>query len=123
VQRAMDPAKGKWTVPGGFVDPGETAEAALRRELREEVGLDVGALVYLGSEANEYHYREVTYPVLDLFYVTAAEAPERAATLDGVAGLSWLDPHAVAPEELAFPSVRRALEAYCRACEASERVD
>ncbi len=41
VQRANDPGRGRWSLPGGRVEPGEDDAAALVREMREETGLDV----------------------------------------------------------------------------------
>ncbi len=41
IQRGRNPARGQWAVPGGKVGWGETLEAAARREVREETGLDV----------------------------------------------------------------------------------
>lgn len=44
VLRGQEPALGSWSLPGGLVELGETLEAALRRELREEVGISVRIL-------------------------------------------------------------------------------
>jgi ADP-ribose pyrophosphatase YjhB (NUDIX family) len=112
VRRANEPARGKWALPGGFVDLGETAEEALRREIKEEVSLEVGALEYLCSHPNEYYYKEVTYLVLDLFFVAKVVPEVQASALDGVESYRWLHPGHIDPTELAFASLRAAWAAY-----------
>jgi NAD+ diphosphatase len=111
IRRAKDPAQGQLAVPGGFVDIGETAEQALRREVREEVNLGLSSLEYICSHPNSYHYREITYPVLDLFFVAPADG-SAASAQDGVESLCWLEPAQVDPAALAFPSMREALRVY-----------
>jgi ADP-ribose pyrophosphatase YjhB (NUDIX family) len=112
IRRAHEPAKGKLAVPGGFIDLRETAEDALRREIKEEVNLEVGALEFLCTAVNEYAYRGVTYPVLDLVFVTRASFIDKVAALDGVESFRWIDPTQVDLGEIAFPSIRAALQQY-----------
>jgi ADP-ribose pyrophosphatase YjhB (NUDIX family) len=112
IRRAKDPAKGKLAPPGGFVDCGETAEDSLRREVREETGLEIRGIRYLTSHPNRYLYREVTYRILDLFFVAQAADPDAGKALDEVVELLWLSPASLLPEEMAFPSMGEALRVY-----------
>ena len=70
IKRANEPSKGEWSLPGGVVEVGESLEAALAREVREETCLDVtvGPVVEVldrirRDEVNrvEYHYVIVDY--------------------------------------------------------------
>jgi ADP-ribose pyrophosphatase YjhB (NUDIX family) len=47
VKRKYNPCKGFWTLPGGFVETGETVEDAVKRELKEETGLKAKKIRFL----------------------------------------------------------------------------
>ena len=61
VKRAHEPLKGEWSLPGGAVEVGESLEAALVREVREETCLDVtvGPVVEAGEALHAAVVREV----------------------------------------------------------------
>ncbi len=66
--RAKNPRKGFLALPGGFVDPDESAEEAAKRECREEIGIDVKNVKFLCSFPNTYEYKNITYKTCDLFF-------------------------------------------------------
>jgi mutator protein MutT len=108
VRRARDPHRGKLGIPGGFVDPGESAEDALRRELFEELKLKVTDFSFLGGWPNEYPYRGVNYAVLDLYFLVQAEG-ELVIEKSEIQEFVWRDPFVLDNSELAFDSLKAAL--------------
>ena len=111
-RRAHDPAKGKLDLPGGFVDPDESAEAALRRELKEEMGLVLEAMTYLGSAPNRYAYGGMVYPTCDLVYHSPLDTIPSVLDKTEVSEVVLLKPHEIVLDELAFPSNRAALDLF-----------
>ena len=114
VKRNKAPAAGEWDLPGGFVNPDESAEQALRRECEEETGIDPGeSLQYLGAWPNQYPYKTLVYPSMDIFF--AAELHNKpACEVDNseVSSFCWRPLSACAELKLAFPSAQLALQRY-----------
>ncbi|MEL7499970.1 MAG: NUDIX domain-containing protein [Planctomycetota bacterium] len=111
--RGKDPGRGKYGLPGGFADPGETLEESLRREVFEEASLQVAEMSYLCSYPNQYPYRGVTVEVLDTFFECRVDSFDSMSAQAGeVAELCWLVPDEKTLDKLAFHSNRLAILFY-----------
>ena len=109
--RRHEPRQGLLDLPGGFVDPGESAEHGLRRELREELGISVDTLTYLGSWPNVYPYGGVIYQTCDVVF-TAPLVHRQLRANDDVAAIEWHPITRLPLERIGFPSIRAALQRY-----------
>ncbi|MBN1309295.1 MAG: NUDIX domain-containing protein [Chitinispirillaceae bacterium] len=113
--RAREPMAGTYDLPGGFIDYNESAEDALRREIDEELGIDVAMTSYLGSFPNRYVYRDVVYFTNDIFFV-CRPVGESITITGGDEVRHWeVFPAAALPfDKLGFASNRKALDRYRR---------
>lgn len=107
--------------PGGGIDPGESHETALRRELREEIGLDefeIGPMLY--EHVGRFPWAKVLYHQQNTTYLVRVHAHEPSPTIDlaleGVADVRWWSAAelSVSTEQFAPPDlperVRRLIE-------------
>ncbi|HEY0792602.1 MAG TPA: NUDIX domain-containing protein [Chthoniobacterales bacterium] len=112
VRRAKDPGKGRLGLIGGFVDSGETIEQAVEREVKEELGLKVAEATYFASFPNEYPFRGVSYPVADVFFLVRVLTEDFRLQREEVTEATWLAVPEMDLNDLAFPSMRKAVALY-----------
>ncbi len=109
--RAKNPGQGMLDVPGGFIDFDESVEDGLRREIREELHIEVAGFRYLLSAPNDYVYAGVPYKTTDIFFVCEAPDIGGIKAADDVADYMLLKPGDLDPARLAFGSTQRAFAA------------
>lgn len=106
-KRATEPKKGYWDTPGGFVDPGETAEECVLREVKEETTLEIEIITLLGTRDDLYDLE----PTINLIYLAQVKSGTPQAH-DDVSQLQWFSPDAILKEKLAFTNTRLAVKLY-----------
>jgi len=98
IKRGAPPRQGQWSIPGGRIEPGETAAAAALRELREETGVDaelLGLVDVVDYISPDLHYVLVDYAARWLSGEPTAgddAAAARFFSLDEVRDLGLWDP-------------------------------
>ena len=109
VRRGKPPRRGAWSLPGGAQHLGEAAEAAARRELLEETGIEVGPLTLVAvidgitrdaAGAVQYHYTIIDY--------CARHVAGEARPGDDVAAVAWATAAELAAYDLT-PEAQRVI--------------
>jgi 8-oxo-dGTP diphosphatase len=108
-RRAHEPDAGRWDTPGGFLNEDEEPLDALRRELREEAGVEIEPGDFVGMHLDRYGDGEEDTPVLNLVWEASIVSGEPQPA-DDVSELRWF-PLDELPEEdeLAFRWLAKAL--------------
>lgn len=107
IRRAIEPSYGKWVFPGGYVDRGESLEAAAIREVKEECGLDIHLARLLGV------YSSAGNPVVLIVYVGEVTGGAIQVDDEGLEARCF-SPHEIPWNHLAFPSTVKVLQDYLR---------
>lgn len=113
--RNEEPDKGKWDLPGGFIDPGENAETAVCREIKEELGLVLQPekIKYLVTAPNNYLYKKIPYRTMDLFFEYELDSETVQITApDEIKNLIWVPQSEIAIDQIGFVSIQNVMSAY-----------
>jgi len=92
VTRAREPYKGKYDLPGGFLELGETLDEALERELLEEVNLkraDYGDPIYIGNMNVDYPWGKEEHRVLSVRFTARISSDTPLEPNDDVAKIEF----------------------------------
>lgn len=101
MRRATEPSRGRWTLPGGFVDLGESVQQAARRETMEEIGVDATVQSLAGV------YSAPDSRTLTIIYTATTEGTPRIT--EEALEVQAFDPPDIPWQELAFWSDAEAL--------------
>lgn len=110
-KRKFDPQKGAWQTVGGFMDLGENIEDAIRREVKEEIGVDVRFIGYLGSYPEIYDYRGTDIPFLSMYFL-AEIIDGTPVPADDVAEIQYFSADDLKGLRMAYPNLRDLLVDY-----------
>lgn len=110
--RAKSPAKGSLDLPGGFVDPFESAEQSVCREVLEECNVRVVSTRYLFSLPNIYTYSDFDVHTLDMIFECEVDDFSAMRADDDVASLQFIALKELDFTKFGLPSIRKAVEIY-----------
>jgi ADP-ribose pyrophosphatase YjhB (NUDIX family) len=124
-RRGIEPHKGMWDCPGGFLENGELPQDGLARELTEELGVQIHGARLFSVGIDEYPRTDVAEEarfVLSLYFTCEIAADAVVTAADDVAEAAWF-PLDQPPENMAFASNRRALHELQAEWKAGSRKD
>jgi len=114
-RRANDPAKGTLDLPGGFVDLYESAEEALRREIKEELNLELTDIRFFQSIPNLYEYSGMVVHTLDLLFTAQVLDLNPLRAADDVKEAFFMNLNTISPDDFGLVSIKKGIIAFLKA--------
>jgi len=111
-RRKHDPDAGTLDLPGGFVEPIESAEHALVRELKEELNLDIVDYRFMASFPNRYLYKGLVYFTCDLAFICKTPSLSHIEANDDVSDYVFVDAAKMDLNLIGSVSIRRMVSFY-----------
>lgn len=105
-RRAVEPKKGYWDAPGGFLEKDEHPEDGLKREMMEELGVDIKIIKMLGIYMGEYLEKHPE-STLNIYYL-AKITKGKIRPADDITEARWFAKDKI-PKKLAFENNQQAL--------------
>ncbi|MFN8535459.1 MAG: NUDIX hydrolase [Dehalococcoidia bacterium] len=104
IRRGIEPQRGKWGLPAGFLELGETLEAGAAREMQEETGFEITVARLLNV------YSRVEAGVINVLYLADVTSGQPSAASHETIEVGQFLPDEIPWDELAFSTHRWALE-------------
>lgn len=104
-KREYKPYKNYWDIPGGFLESKEHPEKGLKREMKEELGIEIKIEKIFGIYMDEYG--EEGFPTLNIFYL-CRHLSEPKFFKEDIIEYKWFSINKL-PDKIAFKSARDAL--------------
>lgn len=111
VKRRIEPRAGTWDLPGGFLKPGENFFDSVKREIREELHIEIEITGIVGIYEDIYIFQDIKNPTL-LITVTTKITSGNLKADDDISDYRYFPKEEVLKQELSFRGVRKSLEDY-----------
>lgn len=100
VKRSIKPKLDYWDTPGGFLKEGEEPIKGLKREIREELGIEIFKIRFLGIYLDEYFWAGLKLKTLNIYYLAQIKSG-KIRPADDVAEARWFSRSEI-PRKMAF---------------------
>ena len=111
-RRAIEPARGMLDLPGGFVEPMESGENAVIREIEEELGVRVTKAEFMVSFPNEYVFSGFSVFTLDMAFICEVDNISGLVPADDVSDIEFIVPLEINKGELCSESMVKIIDYY-----------
>ena len=113
VKRKFDPKKDYWDLPGGFITIKENLEESTRREIKEELGINLGELYYLGSFPDKYLFQKINWDIIAFSFYT--KMPKQKIKIsDDISGYKFFAKKNIPYKRLGFKGLKLAINKYLK---------